>query len=94
MQMYVNSIEAHLKETGEKYWADPEFLDRDESLYLDADKLPSYATDKGEIDWRRPHEIYTVAEPKMGVSGLEPSDVKQGILGDCWLLSSFMLLAN
>jgi hypothetical protein len=45
MQMYVNSIEAHLKETGEKYWADPEFVDNDASLYLDQDKIPEYAQD-------------------------------------------------
>jgi len=94
MQMYIESIKGHLKETGEKFWADPEFIDDDVSLYLDPDKPPKYAEEGGLVDWKRPHEIYTVAEPKMVVNGIEPADVKQGILGDCWLLSSFMLLAN
>jgi hypothetical protein len=83
-----------LKETGEKYWSDPEFIDDEVSLYLDPDKTPDYAENHGMVEWKRPHEIYTVAEPKMICNGIEPADVKQGVLGDCWLLSSFMLLAN
>jgi len=92
---------ANLSETGEKYWADPEFINEDVSLYLDPDKTatsepksPDYAEKTGHVTWKRPQDIYTVGEPKMCVNGVEPADVEQGALGDCWLLSSFMLLAS
>lgn len=44
------------------------------------------------LEWRRPREI--VEEPVMIKDGTSPGDVKQGILGDCWLLGSFLILST
>jgi hypothetical protein len=44
------------------------------------------------VQWRRPQEISD--DPSMLRNGAEPGDVKQGMLGDCWLLGSFMNLAT
>ena len=83
-----------LKESGEQFWQDPEFQPDDSSLYIDPLQPPEYSQEEPIVEWKRPHEIYQQDEPKMIVDGIEPSDVKQGILGDCWLLGSIMLLAQ
>ena len=45
------------------------------------------------VEWRRPHEI-APDEAVMIKDGGAPGDVKQGILGDCFLLGSFLVLAT
>ncbi len=45
------------------------------------------------VEWRRPHEI-APDDPVMIKEGTAPGDVKQGILGDCFLLGSFLVLAT
>jgi hypothetical protein len=94
MQMMIHQIESHLKENNEEFWTDPEFIADDKSLYIDPLNPPEYAQEEVIVEWKRPQEIYQAEEPKMIVDGIEPADVKQGLLGDCWLLSSFMLLAQ
>ena len=45
----------------------------------------------GGVVWKRPHEICTslgVGPPQLFVDGSDSSDVVQGLLGDCWLLSA------
>ncbi|XP_014667421.1 PREDICTED: calpain-9-like [Priapulus caudatus] len=42
------------------------------------------------IEWKRPHEI--CANPKLFVEGASRFDVKQGELGDCWLLAAIASL--
>jgi calpain len=46
------------------------------------------------VEWRRPHEISPDGDPVMIKDGFAPGDVKQGALGDCWLLGSFLMLAT
>ena len=46
------------------------------------------------VEWKRPEDIITPEEPVMIKDGISPGDVKQGILGDCWLLGSFMVLST
>lgn len=76
MQLMVQEIENMLKEQGEQYWTDPEFIADDKSLYLDVMHPPEYSHEEAIVEWKRPHEIYTNDEPKMVVDGIEPSDVK------------------
>ncbi|XP_067008228.2 calpain-A [Anabrus simplex] len=44
------------------------------------------------IVWLRPHELSE--DPQMFVDGISRSDVKQGILGDCWFLSACASIAT
>ena len=44
------------------------------------------------MEWKRPGEISD--EPLMIKDGFAPGDVKQGLLGDCWLLGSFLILST
>ncbi|XP_025192300.1 calpain-A-like isoform X2 [Melanaphis sacchari] len=57
---------------------DPEFQTYDLTEYYDLQK--------NRFEWRRPKEISK--NPEFFVEGVSRFDVKQGILGDCWLLAS------
>ena len=90
-RIFMQQIEEQVQETGQLY-CDAEFPADDSSLYIDPMNRPAYASDN--IDWKRPQEIYTgEGGPHMIKDGLSPGDVKQGELGDCWLLGSFLCLA-
>ncbi|CAH1397162.1 unnamed protein product [Nezara viridula] len=58
---------------------DPEFPPRDSSLYFSQQPPRNF-------EWKRPIEIHP--EPKFVVEGASRFDVKQGELGDCWLLAA------
>ncbi|KAK3262125.1 hypothetical protein CYMTET_29002 [Cymbomonas tetramitiformis] len=47
----------------------------------------------GRVQWLRPEEIFPRKELKL-FDGIDPSDIRQGQLGDCWLLSAFSSLAE
>ena len=60
-------------------WCDPDFPADNTSLYIDplAADLPKYAI--GNVEWKRPEEIYTGEDgPMMMKDGYAPGDVKQG----------------
>ncbi|XP_059045760.1 calpain-A-like [Achroia grisella] len=64
-----------------KLFEDPEFPPVDDAL---SEKSPDEP-----VIWLRPHEI--CANPKLFVEGLSRFDIRQGDLGNCWLLAA---LAN
>ena len=64
---------------------DPEF----QYLQEHADNDPSKNT---PLQWLRPHQMVT--NPALYVDGTSRRDVIQGILGDCWLLSTCAALAK
>ncbi|XP_075464910.1 calpain-1 catalytic subunit-like isoform X2 [Ascaphus truei] len=49
-----------------------------------------HVTSDPEVDWKRPHEFCT--DPKFIERGASTTDICQGELGDCWLLSSISAL--
>jgi len=46
------------------------------------------------VQWFRPHEIWKGQEPRIYENGIEPSDVNQGYLGNCYFLASLSALAE
>ena len=46
----------------------------------------------GKIDWKRATDIF--GRPEVFTKGIDPNDVKQGALGDCYYLACLSSLAE
>ena len=68
-------------------FVDSEFPPVDTSLFS-AQSKHAPAPGARRITWRRATEFLDADKLGVFVGGIEPSDVKQGALGDCWLLCS------
>jgi calpain, invertebrate len=79
----------HMVQETKQEWCDPDFPANDNSLYMDPLSPPEYSSDIPNVEWKRPHEIFTSDEPVMMKDPDAPGDVKQGILNDTWLLGTF-----
>ncbi|XP_076337345.1 calpain-A-like isoform X2 [Tachypleus tridentatus] len=69
-----------------KLFKDPKFPSAGSSLYFTRKSV------EDKITWMRPHEL--IDDPQMLVDGVSRNDIVQGILGDCWFLSSCAALAQ
>ena len=67
-------------------WTDPEFAPGDVSLWGDNRPLIS------GVGWTRARDICEGA--RLFVEGSSVDDVKQGLVGDCWLAASVACIAN
>ncbi|XP_039249670.1 calpain-9-like isoform X2 [Styela clava] len=63
---------------------DPEFPANDDALFFS--QRP-----RVKFEWKRPHDICD--DPKLFVGGASRFDIKQGELGDCWLLAAIASLS-
>ena len=68
-------------------WTDSEFPPCQDSLYKDGEKDPGFAD-----NWKRLSEVFPTANIFKGE--IEPCDIQQGGLGDCYFLSSLAALAE
>ena len=94
IKMMMVEIEEQVRNS-DQLWTDDQFPADDSSLYMNPLQPPDYADDTPNVEWKRPHEIFTgEGKPMMMKEGLSAGDVKQGALGDCWLLGSFLCLAT
>ena len=66
-------------------WEDPEFPAVNSSIFYSRPPPKPF-------EWKRPNELCD--DPKMFVKGASRFDVKQGELGDCWLLAAVASLAQ
>jgi hypothetical protein len=92
IQQQIAMIRQQVKVSGAQ-WVDDEFRADDASLYRNPDDKPDYDMES-IIEWKRPEEICQGEDPVMIKDGVSANDVKQGKLGDCWLLGSFLLLGT
>jgi hypothetical protein len=92
IQEKIQKIIQVCKET-DALFGDSEFPTSDQSLYKDITNPPEYSQETPDVEWKRPHEI-APDEAVMIKDSMAPGDVKQGILGDCWLLGSFVVLST
>ena len=71
---------------------DHEFKAEMASIYFDPSKPYPDGPEADDIIWLRPSEFCEY--PELFKDGVEPGDVIQGQLNDCWILSSLSILAN
>lgn len=86
--MPVDQLRKKLKKLGVDHFVDPHFPPRDTSIHCFTEPYPY----KQIIHWRRPHEFMT--NPKIFENDIDPNDIKQGYLPDCWFLSALSCLAE
>jgi calpain len=73
-----------LRESG-KLFEDPDFPANNNSLSHSGNI-------DGVIEWKRPHQLST--NPQFIENGISRFDVKQGALGDCWLMAAMAVLTQ
>ncbi|PIA53983.1 hypothetical protein AQUCO_00900510v1 [Aquilegia coerulea] len=96
----MRSVEMAVKEAlsarGETHFTDQEFPPNDQSLFIDPENPPSKLQIVSE--WTRPmqmiKECRSSSRPCLFSGDVNPSDVCQGRLGDCWFLSAVAVLTE
>jgi calpain-15 len=88
-----------LKEKGGALFCDTDFPAAKSSLIPDwndpSDDTTSVKDDWAKIVWLRPDKIAGMKAPiLLFAGGIEPNDIKQGGLGDCYFLSSLSVIAE
>lgn len=80
-----------------EFFVDDSFPPAPRSLYYNPGQVQSGSEPNPVVQWRRPHEINcdegTMPWTVFRTTPL-PSDICQGVLGNCWLLSALAVLAE
>jgi len=82
------------KQNASEPFCDPEFPPKVRSLYDPENKA---VVDRSKMDkyrWLRAHTIFHEQEYHVFTGGIEPNDIAQGDLGDCYFLSALSALAE
>jgi hypothetical protein len=85
-----DAIIEKLDEFGLDHFLDPSFPPTDTSIY-DKESEPKYPLQQKPV-WKRPHEF--MKDPQLFCDGIDPNDINQGALGNCWFLASIASVAE
>lgn len=88
--MQVNDIRKKMKELKIDHFIDAHFPPKDISIY---NPLTSEYPYKKIVHWRRPKE-FMKTKPVIFHEDIDPNDIKQGFLGNCWFLCAVACLAE
>ena len=77
--------EVVFRETPCQHFVDPYFVPGPRSV--------THGEERRMVHWRRPSEFFK-GEYKVFLDSIEPNDIKQGLLGDCWLMCALASLAE
>lgn len=89
-------LEQRLKQSNLSHFVDIDFRPLENSIYDQTIESPFDCI----IHWRRPNEFMKadysagLLEPNVFYESIEPNDIKQGALGDCWFMSALASLAE
>lgn len=84
-------LEHEIRKLGYKNFVDPCFPPLDRSIY-DVTSGEEYPLSERPV-WKRPHE-YMNGAPQLFEDDIDPNDIRQGALGNCWFLASIASLAE
>lgn len=85
-----DAIVKKLDEAGIEHFIDPSFPPDMSSIYS-TETCPEYPLQEKPV-WKRPHEF--MHNPQLYVGGIDPNDINQGALGNCWFLAAIAALAE
>jgi calpain-15 len=88
--MEIEDLEKALKKKGFNNFIDPHFPPKDVSIYNSLKMPYPY---KKIVQWRRPKD-FMKTKPKVFSDEVDPNDIKQGFLGNCWFMCAVACLAE
>lgn len=86
-----DQLTSAIKKFGHDHFVDPSFPPDDSSIY-DKTNMSKYPLDEVAV-WKRPSEFMR-GRPRLFEYGIDPNDIRQGVLGDCWFLAAISSLAE
>jgi hypothetical protein len=89
--MDVPSLIGAIQDIGFDHFVDPWFPPEDCSVY-DTSNVKEYPLDEVAV-WKRPHE-FMHGRPRLFNDNIDPNDIRQGSLGNCWFLAAIASLAE
>jgi hypothetical protein len=89
--MDVPSLIGAIQDIGFDHFVDPCFPPEDSSIY-DTSNVSEYPLDEVAV-WKRPHEFMN-GRPVLFEDNIDPNDIRQGSLGNCWFLAAIASLAE